>query len=130
MVRSSRKARRLVVVDETFLWSLRHEHRVDQGRYEDCRELLTPRRWGAQGRLLIVFQRCDGRLVPDGYLPSGAVGTTDDVWLNLHEPGTVRALLDEAIGRGWNIDDPATAEFDGWDLFDLVAMSRAEIPHE
>jgi hypothetical protein len=130
MVRSSRKARRLVVGDETFLWSLGHELHVDQGRYEDCREMFTLRRWGARGRLLIVFQRRAGRLVPDGCLPSGAVGTTDDVWLNLHEPGTVRALLDEAIGRGWNIDDPATVDVDGWDLFDAVAIRRAGIPHE
>lgn len=130
MARSSRKPRRLVVGDETFLWSSGHEHRAEQGRYTDCREILAFRRRGARGRLLIVFQQGAGRLVADGYLPSGAVGTTDGVRLNLYEPGTARALLDEAIGRGWSIDDPATVEVDGWDLFRTVAVRRSAIPHE
>jgi hypothetical protein len=71
MVRSSKKARRLVPGNETFLWSLGHEHRVAQGRYQDCREILTIRRLGGRGRLLIVFQEGPGRLVPDGHVRSG-----------------------------------------------------------
>lgn len=63
--------------------------------------------------------------ISDGFLPSGAVGTSDDVWLNLHEPGTVRALLDEAIARGWNAGDPEGMQIDGWTLFDQVAAHRA-----
>lgn len=117
--------RRLVVGDATFFCSLGHEHRVDQGRYQECREILTLRRHGARGRLRIVFQQDAGRLVPDGYLHSGAVGTTEDVWLNLHQPGAVRALLDEAIARGWNTGDPATVQVDGWAPFDTVATRRA-----
>jgi hypothetical protein len=58
--------------------------------------------------------------VPDGYVHSGAVGT-GGLWLNLHEPGTVRALLDEATRRGWDSDDPRTSHLDGWDLFTAAA---------
>ena len=129
MVRSGRKPRLCVVGDETFLWSVRHEHHVDDAappvsRYQDCREILTLRRRATQGRLQIVFRRGAGRLVPDGYLPSGAVGTSDGVWLNLHEPGTVRALLDEAITRGWTAGEAVTTHIDGWELFDAVAERR------
>ncbi|WP_035791663.1 hypothetical protein [Kitasatospora mediocidica] len=128
MVRSSKKARRLVVGGETFLWSLGHEHRLEQGRYRDCRETLTIRRLGARGRLLIVFQAGAGRRVPDGYLPSGAVGAAEGGLLNLHEPGTVRALLDEAMTGGWHPNDPPAAQMDGWLLFDTVAVRRGVTP--
>ncbi|MGW3351374.1 hypothetical protein ACWDA3_49435 [Nonomuraea rubra] len=43
--------------------------------------------------------------------------------MNLHEPGTVRALLDEAVRRGWDGDDPRTVCLDGWDLF-TAAVTR------
>ncbi|MFB4272658.1 hypothetical protein [Nonomuraea sp. GTA35] len=120
MTRSSRKPRRLVVGDETFLWVVAHNHRDEQGRLRECRETLRLRRSGARGRLLIVFQKGPGRLVPDGYVHSGAVGT-GGLWLNLHEPGTVRALLDEVTRRGWDSDDPRTSHLDGWDLFAAAA---------
>jgi hypothetical protein len=124
MARSSKKARRLVVGSEIFLWSLGHEHRAEHGRYLDCREVLTIRRHGARGRLRIFFQEDPGRLVPDGYAHSGAVGTTEGGWLNLNEPGTVRALLVEARTTGWQPDDPSTEQIDGWTLFDTVASRR------
>ena len=128
MVRSGKKARRLVVGSEAFLWSLGHEHRIEQGRYQDCREVLTVRRLGARGRLLIVFREGPGRLVPDGHVHSGAVGTAEGGWLNLHEPGTVRALLAEATTSGWQPDDPANAQADGWLFFDTVAARRSISP--
>ncbi|MFJ9413547.1 hypothetical protein ACIRPT_05200 [Streptomyces sp. NPDC101227] len=128
MVRNSRKPRRLVVDEETFLWSVGHRHHVERGRYQECREFLTIRRLGARGRLLIFFQEGDGRLVPDGFLHSGAVGTGQGNWLNLHEPGTVRALLDEALAGGWQPDNPPTEEIDGWGLFERVAALRAMTP--
>ncbi|HEY0935845.1 MAG TPA: hypothetical protein VGD91_19135, partial [Trebonia sp.] len=89
--------------------------------------MLSISRQGARGRLLIVFRAEPGRAVPDGTGPSGAVGTVPNdtlpndpvpndpvpndtlpndpvpngpglgVWLNLHEPGAVRALLNEAM---------------------------------
>jgi hypothetical protein len=128
MVRSSRKSRRCVVGDQTYLWSVGHEHLADfegpvASRYQDCSEILTLRLYGAHGRLRIVFQQGDGRLVSDGRLPSGAVGM-NDLWLNLHEPGTVRALLDQAIAGGWDAADPGTARIDGWTFFDAVAALR------
>src|SRR5262245_38376216 len=121
MARSSVTPSPLAVGDESFLWTVRHKHRVEAGRFEDCREVLTIRRPGAIGRLLIVFARGPGCLIPDGRIPSGSVGTQDGVWLNLHEPGTVRALLDEARARGRGIQDGAAVEqVDGWALFAAV----------
>lgn len=38
--------------------------------------------------------------------------------LNLHRPGVARALLDEAIARGWDTISPM--EIDGWEIFDAV----------
>ncbi|NRQ38722.1 hypothetical protein HII36_43890 [Nonomuraea sp. NN258] len=124
MVRKHDSVRRLVVGDEVFFWSVRHHHYVDQGPFRNCREVLSVRRGGSRGRLQIGFMGGEGRLVPDGLLHSGGVGTGGR-WLNLHEPGTVRALLDEALsGGGWRVDDPSTVRLDGWDLFDAVADRR------
>ncbi|MET9406088.1 hypothetical protein ABZX90_09990 [Streptomyces sp. NPDC002935] len=39
----------------------------------------------------------------------------------LHEPGTLRALLDAALTQGWHADDPLVKEMDGWTLFDAAA---------
>ena len=120
-----------MVEGDTFLWSLRHTHHArGNGQYADCRETLVIRLFRARGRLRITFRADPGRLVPDGYLmPSGAVGTGLGSTLNLHEPGTVRALLDTALNQqGWRPDDPATKEIDGWSLFDEVLALRS--PHE
>ncbi|GAA2097042.1 hypothetical protein GCM10009801_67110 [Streptomyces albiaxialis] len=127
MTRSEKRIRRLVVGEETFLWSVRHSHRRDeQGRNVDCAETLTLRRHGARGRLRLVFRDRPGKLVPDGYpMFSGAVGTVDGPLLNLHEPGTVRAALDEALARGWDPDEPSGLELDGWAVFEAVAARRA-----
>lgn len=125
MVHNGKKARRLVVGEETYLWSLGHEHHAEQGRYRDCREILTLRRWGARGRLLIVFEQKAGNLVSDGYLlSSGAAVSAGELRPNLHEPGTVRALLDAAIAGGWAADDPAALHLDGWVLADSVARFK------
>ena len=122
MARSEKKARRLVVDGQTFLWSLGHSHRVlDGGHYEDCCETVVIRLFRARGRLRIVFRQGPDRLVPDGYMmPSGAVSTADGD-LNLHEPGTTRALLDAALAHGWQPDDPLAKEIDGWTLFEAAA---------
>lgn len=117
MPRRARAARRLVVDDATYLWSVRHEHHMEgkDGRYS-CAEAVVLRREGSHGSLRIRFTEGPGRYVPDGYAPSGAVGT-HDAGLNLHEPGTIRALLDEALSHDW---DPAASKgevFDGWALF-------------
>jgi hypothetical protein len=128
--RNSRKARPLVVGEETYRWSLGHQHQRldDPRRYLDCREVLTLRRQGAPGRVLIAFEARPGRLVPDGYLPSGAVGTSGGGFVNLHQPGTVRALLGEALAHGWDPARPEALSLDGWLLFDAVAAHRAGRP--
>lgn len=127
MARKPRKARPLVVGSDTFMWSLRHAHQVLEGpRYRDCTEQLAIRRTGARGRLVIVFREGPGRQVPDGYfVPSEAVSAGGQIWLNLHEPGTVRELLDEALVTGWQPDQPAVERVDGWVLFDRVAARRS-----
>lgn len=128
MTRSSRTPRPLTVDGETYLWTLRHEHddaRTGDG-FEDCREVLTIRRAGALGRLEIVFTCGPGHLVPDRHARSGAVGTPDGAWLDLHEPGTVDALLAEAHDRGFGADSAAVYEVDGWTLFPAVAARRAK----
>ncbi|MEH6374054.1 hypothetical protein V7793_06855 [Streptomyces sp. KLMMK] len=132
MARRGKTARRLVVGGATYMWSIGHTHHVlGGGRYEGCCETLVVRLFKARGRLRVSFATGPGRLVPDGrYMPSGAVGTTDGRTLNLNEPGTVRALLDEALGRGWRPDDPPVEELDGWSLFDVVAARRGAAPRE
>ncbi|MBP8531660.1 hypothetical protein [Streptomyces sp. MK37H] len=126
MARNDRKARRLVVDGDTFLWSLRHTHRtLNDGRHTECRETLVLRLFRARGELRIAFRSGPGRTVPGGFpTASGVVGTTEGGYLNLHEPGTARALLDEALARGWRPDDPTRRELDGWALFASVGNRR------
>ncbi|WP_411135804.1 hypothetical protein [Streptomyces sp. C10] len=130
MARREMTARRLVVDGEIFLWSLRHRHHaLGNGRYEGCCEALVIRRFKSRGCLRIAFEEGRGRLVPGGYLThSGAVGMAGGAFLNLHEPGTVRALIDEALAEGWSPGDPATTAMDGWALFDTVARRRGALP--
>ncbi|MGK5675247.1 hypothetical protein ACSNOB_20690 [Micromonospora sp. URMC 106] len=120
-------ARVLVVGEATYRWTVSHRHhvaRADDGMPR-CGERLAVRRDAAPGRLEIVFMGGPGRMVPDGLLHSGGVATADG-YLNLHRPGAVRALLDEALARGWRPTDPNHVECDGWDLFDgAVARLRA-----
>jgi hypothetical protein len=93
--------------------------------YKDCRDLVTIRRSGARGRLVVSFPEGPGRRVSDGCGADGVVGSRESGWLNLHEPGTVRALLDEARAGGWEPDDPAVKAIDGWLLLGPVAARRS-----
>lgn len=130
MVRRRGRPRHLVVDRETFLWSLGNvlERNDEDGasRYMSCTETVTVRRNGSRGRLDIVFRAGAGQLVSDGLLHAGAVLRVDVGVLNLNEPGVVRALLDEALARGWQPDAPDRSEIDGWTLFDAVLACRAE----
>lgn len=117
------RRRRTLVVDETtaYTWTVRHRH----GDGRPCREILTLSRDGRHTR--IVFQDGEGRYSGGGaYTHSGGVGHRGH-HLNLHEPGVVRAFVDEAVRRELL---PADGEVDGWDLFAAVAaavaVSRAE----
>ena len=121
----SRRIRRLVVGTDVYYWSARHAHaRSSDGACVDCREVLTVRREGAPGRLVIVFRAGPGRLVADGLLhDGGVVRSDDDAYLNLHRPGVARALLDEALDRGHGFE-AGTVEIDGWDLLDGARPPR------
>lgn len=56
-------------------------------------------------------------------LPGGTVIWGDRA-LNLHEPGTALALVDEAGKAGWHPHTPEPVELDGWTLFDAVHTRR------
>ncbi|MFJ5774349.1 hypothetical protein [Streptomyces sp. NPDC093094] len=127
MPRDPRKPRRLTAGGRTYLWTLRHSHSVvDGGR--TCRETLTlhPQPAGERGPLRIVFTEGPARYVPGGApLGSGDVGYVRGASLNLHEPGAVRALLDTALARGWQPEEPGAREIDGWSLLEAAAAVRA-----
>lgn len=110
-----------------------------------CTDILSIRSDAPRSApLFIAFTGGPGRLVggamnPTGivirwmednepYLPHGVVARAEpSALLNLHRPGVVRALLEEALARGW--DGVARAELDGWTLFDAAhARSRADEP--
>jgi hypothetical protein len=127
--RNPRKPRRLVTDGWTYLWTLRHSHRVlDDGRHADCRETLSlhPQPPGGGGPLRIVFAEGPGRYVSGGFpMGSGDVGYVRGASLNLHEPGAVRALLDVASARGWRPEERRSVELDGWGLLEPAAEVRA-----
>ncbi|WP_329457787.1 hypothetical protein [Streptomyces sp. NBC_01497] len=129
MPRRSKKARRLIVDGRVYRWTLRHSHREDAlGGAVDCRQILTlTSQPSGTGVLRIVFADGPGRYVPGGApLGSGDVGFTHGSGLNLHEPGSVRALLDAAHAGGWSGVDGKVLEVDGWSVLDAAAASRAE----
>ncbi|WP_404867260.1 hypothetical protein ACI1MP_00055 [Kitasatospora griseola] len=130
MPRHPKKPRQLVADGRVYLWTRRHNHRpLPDGRSSDCRETLTlhPQPLGSGGPLRIVFAEGPGRYVPGGFpTGSGDVGHVRGSSLNLHEPGTVRALLDAAIARGWQPQEPLAVEIDGWSLLEAAASARSQ----
>ncbi|MEV6209339.1 hypothetical protein [Kitasatospora sp. NPDC051914] len=128
MARKDGGPRRMVVGDEVYLWWVRHDHQGDPGYVRGCRNVLSVRRSDAAGRLAIAFAGGSGRLVTDGFLPSGAVATADGPVLNLHEPGIARALLDAALSDGWDPDAPVVRAVDGWPLYAAVVAGRGPSP--
>ncbi|WP_351227470.1 hypothetical protein [Streptomyces sp. NPDC002133] len=113
---NDRRVRRLTVGDDVWLWSLRHGHRDGT-----CHKALSLTREGTGVRLRIEFRDGPGRIVSGGYWDAGSVGVRGGDWLNLHEPGAVRQLLDEALAAGFT----APAEIDGWQLFDALVGRTA-----
>ncbi|MDW6061781.1 hypothetical protein SAZ11_31830 [Streptomyces sp. FXJ1.4098] len=116
----SRSTRRLVVGDDTYLWSVGHTH--DGGKqpdYSTCREILSLRLEGSRGRLQLAFRQ---PWFPPG--PASTVGDRDRGWLNLHEPGVVRAFLDAALAQGWQPGAKSGQEIDGWTLFPEALRAR------
>ncbi|MFE9799826.1 hypothetical protein ACFYP6_13220 [Streptomyces goshikiensis] len=124
MPRSPKKARRLVADGRTYLWTVRHGHPVlDDG---GCRKTLTLRTHptGTGGLLRFVFDEGPGRYVSGFTTGSGEVGASAAGALNLHEPGTVRFLLDTAIARGWDPQERGEAKVDGWTFLEAAVAAR------
>ncbi|MFF1555945.1 hypothetical protein [Streptomyces sp. NPDC058279] len=124
MPRSSKKSRRLVADGRTYLWTVRHGHCVleDGG----CRKTLTlvSRPSGSGGLLRFVFDEGPGRYVSGFTTGSGEVGAVGVGALNLHEPGTVRFLLDTALARGWEPGERQEAKVDGWTFLEAAVAAR------
>ena len=100
-------------------WAFGHRHDRVRG-YAGCSSMVTLWRPGLQARLRIVFQPGPDRVIADGYFDAGAtMRLPDRAYLNLHELGTVRALLDQALARDL-FPAAGTVEVDGWPLFDAV----------
>lgn len=134
-VTKNNRLRRLVVGDTTWHWTVRQlPHSRRRGSERDpqrvardhCRLKLSlypegPRR----RRLVLLFGPSEDRTVSNCYFDSGAlVRRSDHTYLNLHEPGTVRRLLDAAAP---NLDlDPSaqTVEVDGWPYFDAITVTE------
>lgn len=110
-----------------FRYEWRVRHRCSAG--EPCTEALDLWRDGVA--LRVVFRGGDGRVVSGGaYTHSGRVSDEHGHSVNLHEPGVVRAFVDEVRRRGGEAGDvdgrePAAGEVDGWELLPAVAVSRA-----
>lgn len=45
-------------------------------------------------------------------------------YLNLHEPGVVRGLIEVAMARGWSPEEDAQRVMDGWGLLPEVIAGR------
>ncbi|WP_449484964.1 hypothetical protein [Streptomyces avidinii] len=54
------------------------------------------------------------------------MGFTRGADLNLHEPGSVRALLDAALAHGWQPEERRPTEVDGWPLLEAAASTRSK----
>lgn len=106
------------------MWSVRHGHRVLEG--EGCRKTLTLRAHpsGTGGLLRFVFDEGPGRYVSGFTTGSGEVGAVGAGALNLHEPGTVRFLLDMALARGWEPGERRETQVDGWTFLDEAVTAR------
>jgi hypothetical protein len=118
-VGSRRRRRRMVADGALYGWCFGHWHDRARG-YLGCKSTVTLWRPESRARLRLVFRPGPGRAIADGYFDEGAVVRLPDrAHMNLHEPGSVRALLDEALARGL-FPVTGAAEADGWPLFDAV----------
>ncbi|GHF78827.1 hypothetical protein GCM10018783_56370 [Streptomyces griseosporeus] len=118
----------MLVGGTEYAWCFGHRHDRLRG-YAGCSTTLTLWRAGDRSCLRLVFRPSPDRAIADGYFDEGAVvRLTDRAYLNLHEPGSVRSLLDEAVARGL-LPTSGLVETDGWPLFDAVRpQGRSETP--
>ncbi|MDT0573758.1 hypothetical protein RM704_41025 [Streptomyces sp. DSM 3412] len=127
-MKKNTRLRRLVVGDTTWHWTVRQlPHRVTRG---DCHLKLSLYPGGARGRrLVLLFRPSQDRVVSNCYFDSGAlVRLSDHAYLNLHEPGTVRRLLDAAAPDLDLHPRAHTVERDGWPYFDAITETEAPLP--
>ncbi|MFS4094199.1 hypothetical protein [Streptomyces sp. AF1A] len=116
---NGRRVRRMLVGGTVYGWRFGHRHDRVRG-YAGCCSTLTLWRAGNRSCLRLLFRPTADRAIADGYFDEGAVvRLSDRKYLNLHEPGSVRALLDEALVRGL-FPTTGIVEVDGWPLFDAV----------
>ncbi|WP_217177881.1 hypothetical protein [Streptomyces sp. AC495_CC817] len=120
-MRKNTRLRRLVVDGTTWHWTVRQRSRV---AYDHCHLKLSLYPDGPRGRrLVLLFSPAQNRAVSNCYFDSGAlVRLSDHTYLNLHEPGTVRRLLDAAAPTLALHPDTHTVEVNGWPYFDAVAQ--------
>lgn len=118
-VKKNTRLRRLVVGDTTWHWTVRQRSNV---AYDHCHLKLSLYPDGPRGRrLALLFSPSEGRVVSNCYFDSGAlVRLPDHTYLNLHEPGTVRRLLDAAAPTLDLHPSTHTLELDGWAYFDTI----------
>ncbi|MFF6781524.1 hypothetical protein [Streptomyces sp. NPDC012510] len=125
------RVRRLVVGDTTWHWTVRqllHSRPRSTGRgphrvaHDHCRLKLSLYPDGPRGRrLVLLFGPAENRAVSNCYFDSGdLVRLSDHTYLNLHEPGTVRRLLDAAAPALALHPTSQTVELDGWPYFDAI----------
>ena len=103
-------------------WTVRRRVRPD---YADCRVTLSlfpeVSARDVRRRLALVFAPGRGRIVAYSYFEAGTVVRLPDrKWLNLHEPGTVRRLLDAAAPALDVRPSVRNLELDGWPYFAAV----------
>ncbi|MFF7394132.1 hypothetical protein ACFZAE_37535 [Streptomyces scabiei] len=120
-MRKNTRLRRLVVDGTTWHWTVRQRSGV---AYDHCHLKLSLYPDGPRGRrLVLLFSPAQNRAVSNCYFDSGAlVRLSDHTYLNLHEPGTVRRLLDAAAPTLALHPDTHTVEVNGWPYFDAVAQ--------
>jgi hypothetical protein len=118
VVKNERRLRRLVVGDTIWHWTVRQRVRHT---YDDCRLTLSLYPEGTRRRLALVFRPRQDRIISNTYFDSGAlVRLPDRTYLNLHEPGTVRRLLDAARPILDLHTSEQVIEVDGWQYFDAI----------
>ncbi|WP_037605526.1 hypothetical protein [Streptacidiphilus rugosus] len=119
-----RRVRSLVVDGTEYRWCFGHRWDPVRG-YPGSRSTVTLWRPEGVARLRLVFRPTTDRHIADGFFDEGAaVRLPDRAYVNLHEPGNVRALFEEAMARGL-FPQSGQAEADGWPLFDALRPQPA-----
>lgn len=117
----NRPHRALAAGEHTYLWRVSHRHEDD-----GCVEVLSIRRVGSPSGRALHFRPKPGFAIPDGGVSaSGVVGDDTGRWLNLNEPGVVRAIIDTLTASDWPAADRTFAHVDGWAWFDRAHRQRA-----